>query len=149
MVTCKKYTELHDMIKDIKIAMLTTVESNGCLRSVPMTTMQTECEGLVWFFTNFDSQKVEDIRINSCINVTYSDIQKNVFVSVTGKAEVVKDPLKMQELWKPVLTAYFPGGLEDPDLGLLKVSIDEAEYWDSRTGKMIQVWEMSKDAVKS
>ncbi len=148
MVTCKKYTELHDMIKDIKIAMLTTVESNGCIRSVPMTTMQTECEGLVWFFTNFDSQKVEDIRINSCINVTYSDIQKNVFVSVTGKAEVVKDPVKMQELWKPVLTAYFPGGLEDPDLGLLKVSIDEAEYWDSRTGKMIQVWEMSKDAVR-
>ncbi|WP_051313075.1 pyridoxamine 5'-phosphate oxidase family protein [Sporocytophaga myxococcoides] len=148
MVTCKKYTELHDMIKDIKIAMLTTVESNGCLRSVPMTTMQTECEGLVWFFTNFDSQKVEDIRINSCINVTYSDVHKNVFVSVTGKAEVVKDPLKMQELWKPVLTAYFPDGLEDPDLGLLKVSIDEAEYWDSRTGKMIQVWEMSKDAVK-
>ncbi len=136
------------MIKDIKIAMLTTVESNGCLRSVPMTTMQTECEGLVWFFTNFDSQKVEDIRINSCINVTYSDVHKNVFVSVTGKAEVVKDPLKMQELWKPVLTAYFPDGLEDPDLGLLKVSIDEAEYWDSRTGKMIQVWEMSKDAVK-
>ena len=136
------------MIKDIKIAMLTTVESNGCLRSVPMTTMQTECEGLVWFFTNFDSQKVEDIRINSCINVTYSDVHKNVFVSVTGKAEVVKDPLKMQELWKPVLTAYFPDGLEDPDLGLLKVSIDEAEYWDSRTGKMIQVWEMSKDAVR-
>jgi general stress protein 26 len=148
MVTCKKYTELHDMIKDIKIAMLTTVESNGCIRSVPMTTMQTECEGLVWFFTNFDSQKVEDIRINNCINVTYSDIQKNVFVSVTGKAEVVKDPVKMQELWKPVLTAYFPDGLEDPDLGLLKVSIDEAEYWDSRTGKMIQVWEMSKDAVR-
>ncbi|MBO9701103.1 MAG: pyridoxamine 5'-phosphate oxidase family protein [Sporocytophaga sp.] len=148
MVTCKKYTELHDMIKDIKIAMLTTVESNGCLRSVPMTTMQTECEGLVWFFTNFDSQKVEDIRINNCINVTYSDVHKNVFVSVTGKAEVVKDPLKMQELWKPVLTAYFPNGLEDPDLGLLKVSIDEAEYWDSRTGKMIQVWEMSKDAVR-
>lgn len=148
MVTCKKYTELHDMIKDIKIAMLTTVESNGCLRSVPMTTMQTECEGLVWFFTNFDSQKVEDIRLNSCINVTYSDVHKNVFVSVTGKAEVVKDPLKMQELWKPVLTAYFPDGLEDPDLGLLKVSIDEAEYWDSRTGKMIQVWEMSKDAVR-
>jgi len=148
MVTCKKYTELHDMIKDIKIAMLTTVESNGCLRSVPMTTMQTECEGLVWFFTNFDSQKVEDIRLNSCINVTYSDVHKNVFVSVTGKAEVVKDPVKMQELWKPVLTAYFPNGLEDPDLGLLKVSIDEAEYWDSRTGKMIQVWEMSKDAVR-
>ncbi|MCR6641129.1 MAG: pyridoxamine 5'-phosphate oxidase family protein [Sporocytophaga sp.] len=148
MVTCKKYTELHDMIKDIKIAMLTTVESNGCIRSVPMTTMQTECEGLVWFFTNFDSQKVEDIRINNCINVTYSDIHKNIFVSVTGKAEVVKDPVKMQELWKPVLTAYFPDGLEDPDLGLLKVSIDEAEYWDSRTGKMIQVWEMSKDAVR-
>ncbi|MCR6641128.1 MAG: pyridoxamine 5'-phosphate oxidase family protein [Sporocytophaga sp.] len=66
----------------------------------------------------------------------------------TGKAEVVKDPVKMQELWKPVLTAYFPDGLEDPDIGLLKVSIDEAEYWDSRTGKMIQVWEMSKDAVR-
>lgn len=148
MVTCKKYTELHDMIKDIKIAMLTTVESNGCLRSVPMTTMQTECEGLVWFFTNFDSQKVEDIRINNCINVAYSDIHKNVFVSVTGKAEIVKDPIKMEQLWKPVLSAYFPGGLEDPDLGLLKVSIDEAEYWDSRTGKMIQVWEMSKDAVR-
>jgi general stress protein 26 len=148
MVTCKKYTELHEMIKDIKIAMLTTIESNGCLRSIPMTTMQTECEGVVWFFTNFDSRKVEDILIHNCICVTYSDVHKNLFVSVTGKAEVIKDPVKMQELWKPSLTVYFPEGLDDPDLGLLKVTIDEAEYWDARTGRMVQVWEMSKDTVK-
>lgn len=148
METCKKYVRLHDLIKHIRIAMLTTVEDNGCLRSMPMTTMKTECEGFVWFFTNFDSQKVEEILNNNCVNVSYADPSSDIYVSITGHAEITRDKNKMDTLWKPNLCEWFPRGLEDPDLALLKIHIKEAEYWDRKEGKMTQVWEMANDAVR-
>ncbi|HEY8400509.1 MAG TPA: pyridoxamine 5'-phosphate oxidase family protein [Cytophagaceae bacterium] len=147
METCKKYVELHDRIKNIKTAMLTTMHENGCLRSMPMTTMQTECEGNVWFFTNLASLKVDEIEKHRCVNVSYSDVDNETYVSISGKAEVVRDRTKMEELWKPVLKAYFPNGINDPNLALLKVQIEEAEYWDSSSNKMVQLWDLAKTYV--
>ncbi|MFN3405442.1 MAG: pyridoxamine 5'-phosphate oxidase family protein [Cytophagaceae bacterium] len=131
------------------IAMLTTIDASGCLRSVPMTTMQTECEGYIWFFTHMDTHKVEDINRSNCINVSYSDNRTETYVSLTGHAEIVRDMPKMESLWKASLKEYFPKGLEDPNLALLKVHIKEAEYWDNKQGKMVQIWEMEKDAVRA
>src|SRR5436190_20807907 len=100
MDICNKYVELHNKIKNIKIAMLTFSDEKGILRSVPMTTMQTECEGNVWFFTSSDSEKVDEIRRNPHINLSYVDQQKEMYVSVSGMAEIVSNKQKMVELWK-------------------------------------------------
>lgn len=148
MEICKDYNNLHEMIKDIRIAMLTTMESNGCLRSIPMSTIKTECDGNVWFFTNFDSKKVDEIHQHGCVNVSYADIDKNKFVSISGGARVIKDKAKMEELWKPFLKAWFPEGLNDPNIALLCVKIEEAEYWDPKSSKMAQLWKIAKAAVK-
>jgi general stress protein 26 len=145
MDICKKYVELHDKIKHIKIAMLTIKDDHGTLRSMPMITMKTECEGNIWFFTNLDSDKVGEIERNSTINLSYTDQEEEVYVSISGRATVVKDNYKMQELWKPVLEEWFPGGLADNDLALLRIEMEHAEYWNGRN--MVQIWDTTS-AVK-
>lgn len=123
--------KLSEIISGIKFAMLTTVEPDGSLRSRPMTTQQIEFDGDLWFFTRANSPKVWETDRHEEVNVSFADPDKNRYVSATGTAQLVRDAAKIKELWKPVYETIFPNGLDDPDLALLKISVSEAEYWDS------------------
>ena len=63
--------KLWDKIKDVRVAMLTTVEDDGSLRSRPMYTQQAEYSGELWFFTADDSEKVDEIRRERDVNLAY------------------------------------------------------------------------------
>jgi len=127
----ERIKKLSEMIKDIEIAMLTTAEPDGTLRSRPMATQKFEFDGDLWFFTRASSPKVDEIEQEHRVNVSYAAPDKQRYVSVSGRARLVRDKSKIKELWSPVLKAWFPKGLDDPDLALLKVSVEQAEYWDS------------------
>lgn len=124
--------KLRELIKDIDFAMLTTIDSDGSLRSRPMTTQQTEFDGDLWFFTPEPSGKTDEIAREQQVNVSYALPDKHRYVSVSGRARLVNDRAKMKELWSPAYKVFFPGGLDDPSLRLLKVEVDKAEYWDSK-----------------
>lgn len=131
--------KLRELIKDIKIAMLTTTEADGTLRSRPMGTQQTEFDGDLWFFTGKSSGKVAEIQHDQHVNVSYADPGDNRYVSVSGRAELIDDKAKEKELWNPFIKAWFPQGLDDPDLTLLKVKVESAEYWDAPSSTMVNL----------
>lgn len=131
--------KLHELIKGVNIAMLTTVESDGHLRSRPMATQKTDFDGQLWFFTGEDSAKVEEIRREQHVNLSYADPGDDVYVSVSGTGTINRDRAKLEELWNPIHKAWFPKGLDDPNLALLCVDVDRAEYWDSPSGKLVQL----------
>lgn len=123
--------KLAELIKDIRIAMLTTEDENGSLHSRPMGTQQAEFDGDLWFFTEEPSGKTGELAANRKVNVAYSDPKHQRYVSVSGRGTVVRDREKSKELWNPAYKAWFPEGLDDPKLALLKVSVESAQYWDS------------------
>ena len=131
------YQKLWAKIKEVRIAMMTTREADGTLRSRPMGTQQSESDGELWFFTGYDSGKVDELRRNPHVNLSYGAPDKNLYVSVSGTAEIVRDAAKAKELWNPFLKAWFPKGLDDPDLALLRVTVTQAEYWDSPDSKVV------------
>ena len=118
--------KLKGLIEDIDFGMLTTMDG-GKLRSRPMSTQQVEFDGDLWFFTSDKTHKVDEIEADNRVNIAYSKPDDNVYVSVSGTAAIVKDRAKIEELWNPILKAWFPEGLDDPTLCLLKVSVEEAE----------------------
>jgi general stress protein 26 len=126
--------KLRDLMKDIKIAMLSTVDGEGKIRSRPMGTQQVEFDGDIWFFVADDSPKAAEIRQQPEVNVSYAAPDANRYVSVSGKASLVDDKDKMEELWNPIFKVWFPDGLDDPRLTLLKVEVEEAEYWEAPSG---------------
>lgn len=131
--------KLRDLIKGIKIAMLTTVdENNGSLRSRPMGTQTEDFDGhYLWFFTYGTSPKVQDVQKERQVNVSYADPGGNRYVSVSGRALLVRDKKTMEKYWDAPLKAWFPDGLETPDIALLQVSVDKAEYWDGPSNKLV------------
>ena len=130
--------KLKGLIEGIDFCMLTTI-SGGHLRSRPMSTQEFEFDGDLWFFTSDRTHKVEEIEKDSRVNVSYSAPDDNKYVSVSGTATILKDRAKMEELWNPILKAWFPDGLETPDLCLLKVNVEVAEYWDSSSSTLVQI----------
>jgi general stress protein 26 len=131
---------LREQIKDIKIAMLTTVDEDGSLRSRPMGTLDAEkFDGDLWFFTSASEPKVDEVRRDHQVNVSYADIDGNRYVSVSGAASIVHDRAKMKELWNPIMKAWFPDGLETRDIALLRIKVTKAEYWDFASSKLVQL----------
>lgn len=122
---------LAELMKDIKFAMLTTVEEDGTLHSRPMTTQAVDFDGDLWFFTRVSAPKVWEAAQHREVNVAFADPVKSKFISASGKATLVRDREKMKQLWSPVLKIFFSEGIDDPEIALLKITIEKAEYWDS------------------
>lgn len=131
--------KLSEMIKNIEIAMLTTIEQDGSLHCRPMATQRTSFDGELWFFTKANSPKVTEVNQDHNVCLSYADARNNRYVCVTGRADLVRDRQKAQELWSPAYKAWFPEGLNDPELALLKVKVEHAEYWDSASSTMVHI----------
>jgi general stress protein 26 len=143
----KDLEKLNGLIKDIRIAMLTTHDRDGFLRSRPMVTQNVPFDGTLWFFMRASGETSDEIKNNQQVNTSYADHDKSIYVSLSGEAEIVRDSQKAKELWNPFVQAWFPNGPEDPDLALLKVTVLQAEYWDSSSSKMVRLFTMLKAAV--
>ena len=87
------------------------------------------------------------MKADGLVNIAYADPGADSYVSVTGEARDSNDAAKIDELWTKAADAWFPGGKTDPDVQLLEVQIQEAEYWDITDSKMVQLYKMAKAAV--
>ncbi|MBC7922344.1 MAG: pyridoxamine 5'-phosphate oxidase family protein [Ferruginibacter sp.] len=139
--------KLVEKIKDIKIAMLSTSDETGRTHSRPMYTHEVEEDGTVWFFTGKDSRKSREISRNTNVSLNYSDPKTDRYVSVSGTAVLSDDQNKINDLWKPILKAWFPGGKEDPTIQLIRVEPEEAEYWDTPDSNVVQLIGFVKSVV--
>jgi general stress protein 26 len=135
--------KLWNMIKEHRFAMMTTREGEA-LRSRPMTTIDRDFDGSLWFFAKSDSAAVAALREHSQVCLSYSDANKFDFVCVAGPATVVTDVAKKAELWKPAVQAWFPEGAESPLNVLVKVTPDHAEFWDSTSNRLVQLFSLAK-----
>jgi general stress protein 26 len=136
--------KLNELIKSIETAMLVTADADGTLRSRPMGTQQIESDGDLWFFTGRDTGKAHAIEHDQHVNISYSSPKDNRYVSVSGRAELIENKKKVEELWNPLLKAWFPEGIEDPNLTLIRVHVESAEYWDFNSSTMVQLMGFAK-----
>jgi len=122
--------KIRDLIEGIEFAMLTTVCPDGSLHSRPMATQKVDFDGRLWFFTRFSAHKVHEVKGNYHVAVNYAAPYENRWVALSGVANVSRSKKKMEELWTPELLAYFPDGLDDPDVALIEVDVMRGEYWE-------------------
>lgn len=138
---------LGEMIKDIKFTMLSTVTTDGSIHSRPMATLKFDVDkfdGKLWFFTRKDTAKIHSIENDQHVNLAFAQPDKQQYVSISGRAEVSYDKEKMKELWTPVLKAWFPEGLDDPEISLISVETESAEIWDAPPSKVVRMAGLAK-----
>ncbi len=104
-------------------------------------------DGKLWFFTDRHSPKVDSISYNQRVNLAYADPVKQKYISVTGRSYLVDDKALIKKLWTPIMKAWFPEGMDDPNLVLICVEVESAELWDSPPSKVVQIAGMVKAAA--
>jgi general stress protein 26 len=142
-------SRLAELIKDIRFAMFTSRHGDGRLHSCPMTTQIAldDDERSLWFFVSRRGETAADVARDAAVNVSYADPAQDRYVSVSGNAMLIEDKARKNEHWSTLVEAWFPGGIDDPDLALIRVDIVQAEFWDVGTSKAVQVLKLAKAAV--
>ena len=138
---------LAELLEDIDFCMLTTIDGSGQLHARPMSTQKAEFDGTLYFLTDRESHKVEDIERTPQVIVTYAKPDDHTGVSVHGTARLARDEERIEELWSPVHRAWWPEGRNDPNILVLSVDVDRADYWTSNGGKLTQLLGFAKAVV--
>ena len=118
------------------VAMLTSQDADGALVSRPMAPLEMDDHGAIWFFTDRDSAKAEQLNT---LNLSFSDSERGTYVSLCGQGDLETDRSHIKRLWSPLARPWFPEGTESENLALLKFTPSAAEYWDAVETKMVHL----------
>lgn len=138
---------LKTKIEEVRICLFTTLSQKDEFSSRPMATAKVEEDGSIWFFTNEYSLKSKEISKENEVTLGYSNPSDNTYITVNGKAELVDDRVRKEAYFSAPVKAWFPDGVDDPRLILIKVTPAAAEYWDGSSSKVVVVYNMLKAIV--
>jgi general stress protein 26 len=123
-----------EIAQDSRFCMVTSTAADGALHARPMTPQQVTDDLEAWFFISRDSEQAADIRVRPAVNLSFDG--SSDWLSVAGTATLVDDRALVEEMWSPVVEAWFPDGPQDPDVTLLRVDAESAEYWKAPGGRV-------------
>jgi general stress protein 26 len=132
--------ELGRLIAGVPVAMVTTIADDGRLVCRPMLLERLEPGGSLTFLTHLSSQKVHEVARDPRVNVSFVSDKGDHYVSVSGVGAATHDPARMHDLWNPTYRAWFPHGPDDPDCAILTIDIEQIEYWDVPTSRLVRLW---------
>ena len=133
-----------DLLKDLRVCMLVSQDDSGHLVGRPMSALHMDTDGSIRFFTNGTSSKTEQL---DNINLTFINSADADYVSISGKGELEFDRAMIAALWTPAAEPWFPEGMDDPELAILRVDVKTAEVWDADNSTMIRIIAMAAAAV--
>lgn len=139
--------KIKEMVDDIKTCMFCTEVEGVPFRTRPMATVDVDDNGNLWFFSNKASDKNDEIKDSDTVQLLYAKNSDSHFLTITGKTKIISNKEKINQLWSSTMKAYFTGGKDDPNITLLKVTPEEAHYWDTINGKMITLFKMATSAL--
>src|SRR5687768_10761426 len=150
----KKLDQMYGLVEGIEIAMLTTRRMDGHLVSRPMATQARAAGADLWFVTNGEDDKLDELQHDPHVNVSYYRDKTREWVSVSGTARTVTDRAKIHELYRPDWKAWFEndgpgrdGGPDDPRLTLIAVDAHSVVYMVSNTPRPVVLFEVVKGMI--
>ncbi|MGE5105058.1 MAG: pyridoxamine 5'-phosphate oxidase family protein [Betaproteobacteria bacterium] len=138
--------DLWKRLADLEVAMLTTRDVDGELHARPVQPVRVE-EGRIWFFTSVNGGIAHDIARDVCVHLAFVDHDGGLYASLAGDAMLLRDPVEARALWSTTAGVWYPGGPDDPSLGLLRIDVHRADYWDVKESRPVQFFRLAAAAV--
>jgi general stress protein 26 len=129
--------KMKEMFGDGQILIFCCGVTTFPIQATPMSTQTVDDDGIVWFFSAKNSDRNRLLKEDPRAQLLYSDTSKMDYMSIQGKAEVLIDVSKAEELWSKHVEVWFPEGPTDPNLSLIKFTPKEGYYWDTKHGKIV------------
>jgi general stress protein 26 len=126
---------LSGLLESFDTAMLITKHAEGD-HARPMAIAAVDGASTLWFVTSTASPKANELSKNPRVAVTCQSDKK--YVALSGTASLIQDRAKIEELWKEHWKVWFPEGKKQADLALIRVEVDDAEFWDNAGSKGVR-----------
>ena len=139
--------KLRELLKDFPIAFMVTI-AGGDVTARPIGIVgDEEFSGTLWFITDKRSRKVAAIEAGATTTLLFQNDKNGNYVQMTGRASVVDDRAKLEQLYTTLQRTWFPKGLDDPDITLVRFDADGANYWDSHDSYVRLAFAFAKSLV--
>jgi len=115
------------------ICMLITTDAAGKRNNKPMAAIRIDEEGNCWFFASKSSGKIKDISNNNKIEIVFANPDNDDYLEIHGSGTTICDIMEIQKNWSPLVNEWFPGGITDPQICLVKIDVTSVFYWDALT----------------
>lgn len=139
--------KLKVMAHNNPVCMFTTMLEQLPLATRPMSVRKVCDQGNFWFLSSIDSNKNIEIGVDERVQLFFSDPVHSEFLSVFGKATILRDKEKIEELWHQMAKSWFIEGVDDPTLSVIKIEPYKTEYWDIKHGKMVSIMKIEAAAT--
>jgi general stress protein 26 len=138
------FSRVCGLIENIPAAMLTNVTEDGTLVSRPMSPIEIDSSGALWFFIDLRHAKLEHL---GAANLGFADPEHATFVSLSGRGQIHVDRARIAHLWTARMRPWFPDGPDSEHLALLKFVPDSAEYWDAPHSRMMRMFALAASVI--
>ena len=143
MIHHEDFKKVRELIEEIDVCMFVT--QNGVkVKSRPFSTNKVDEDGNIWFLTNRDSDTIEELAKSFQVNLAYAKPGSHSYLSVSGNAFMVEDQETINELWSPIMKAWFPEGKESDNVVALRVEPHGAAYWDASGNRLVEMFKIGK-----
>jgi len=139
--------KIADLVKAGNSCFFCTVGMGSQLHARPMTVIETDDSGALWFFTEIDSLKNVELDRDPRVTLFFKEGDNGGHLKLDGNAAQVTDRATIHRLWSPKLRAWFTEGEDDPRICVLRVDPVSGEYWDNRHGSAIAGLKMLFGAI--
>lgn len=138
--------KLHELTHE-KVCMFCTHDKMGEMIARPMSTNKTDGYGNIWFLSDRLSELNDQINGNPKVDLLYVNTKDASYCTIKGIAQISRDQGLINELWNPIAKAWFKEGKEDPRIAVIKVTPEDAHYWDMKSGKFVGFLKMAASAI--
>jgi len=115
----------------------TTIPTGGSSGARPMTVLQVDDQGDLWFLSAKDSHKNQELAMDAAVKLYFQGSTHSDFLQLDGDAFVTTDKGKIRELWKPTLKTWFTEGIDDPRVTAIRFQPEKGYYWDTKHGNAV------------
>ena len=122
------------LLESFDSAVLVTHSTANGLHARPMAIAELDENGDLWFITGRETAKVHEIQENKEVEIVCQEGERK-FICLKGRAQLIEDRLKVREIWKEPFKVWFPDGPADPDICLIHLRGEQAEFWDTSGSK--------------
>lgn len=142
----KALEKIKDIVGDAKSCVFTTNLEQLPLSARPMYTKEVDDEGSLWFILTKQGNHYKEIQQDDRVQLFFADTGSAEFLSLYGKAELITDKERQNELWSSMDETYFEGP-DDPNIAIAKVKPSDGYYWDTKNGKLISLFKMATSSI--
>lgn len=140
--------KLQEMVDNIDIGMVCTYpKESGYVHAVPMSRQEVDEQGNIWFLFSSESETFSNLQESNKVSILFSKPSDQNYLNTNGIATISQDQERIDKYWNKYVEGWFEKGREDPRIRILKVSVQDAHYWDTKTNKLFTFFKVVASGI--